>query len=544
MNSRRSETPKAVAISCKMVGGGSDGSLDICGRVCIIDEDENIIFHTFVKPQIPITNYRYEKTGIRAEYIRDAMPVKQVQRQIQDFLYNGEALWKIRMIGGKARILVGHGLDRDLESLGMEYPVHLTRNGKKKHGERAQQKYPSIAGTAFWAVITLTAPIDRLEYNNLTRIVVVIVKDDVELHNGTPLSSLLPWKMTPSSLNRNPNGVGISTIYVGQYGGNLPFLKLRGYENQSGIQDPYDDCVASMRLYARMRSQTHPVVVDDYSANGEAQHRRNFAACKLKDLEKMTPDALLEMSRSDYYCWCLDTKRSIARNEWTAELSRTIIIIGLLSVDVWAVKNGSNQMDRFMGHHLTMRQVLQCGSYYLTQRLRPLIRSHEDMLTSTTSPLLPSLPSLPFSKRMPTPMIPLPNTTNARQSLLPHSRRHLLLSLSLCPSLLLSLPIPAVARGLFQMPPPRLVNRYFLVRAGESEYESLGILNTNPVAKTSVDSGLSERGKRQTARAALELKKVGACDGDCWIWPSITQRSYQAAEIIAAVNDVSRRKGK
>lgn len=79
------------------------------------------------------------------------------------------------------------------------------------------------------------------------------------------------------------------------------------------------------------------------------------------------------------------------------------------------------------------------------------------------------------------------------------------------------------------------------MRAGESEFESLGIINTNPVAKTSVDSGLSEKGKKQTVKAALELKAMGACDKGCWIWPSITQRAYQAAEIIAAINGISRR---
>lgn len=86
-----------------------------------------------------------------------------------------------------------------------------------------------------------------------------------------------------------------------------------------------------------------------------------------------------------------------------------------------------------------------------------------------------------------------------------------------------------------------LCERYFLVRAGESEYEKIGIINTNPVAKTSVDNGLSEKGKTQTIRAAFDLKEMGACENNCWIWPSITQRSYQAAEIIAAVNGISRR---
>lgn len=79
------------------------------------------------------------------------------------------------------------------------------------------------------------------------------------------------------------------------------------------------------------------------------------------------------------------------------------------------------------------------------------------------------------------------------------------------------------------------------MRAGESDYESLGVINTNPVAKTSVDSGLSEKGKKQTVRAALQLKELGACDRNCWLWPSITQRAYQAAEIIASINGISRR---
>nr|KAJ0223217.1 hypothetical protein LSAT_V11C200083650 [Lactuca sativa] len=45
---------RAVALVCKMVGGGSDGSLDICAKVCIIDEYENILFRTYVKPHLPV----------------------------------------------------------------------------------------------------------------------------------------------------------------------------------------------------------------------------------------------------------------------------------------------------------------------------------------------------------------------------------------------------------------------------------------------------------------------------------------------------------
>ena len=66
--------------------------------------------------------------------------------------------------------------------------------------------------------------------------------------------------------------------------------------------------------------------------------------------------------------------------------------------------------------------------------------------------------------------------------------------------------------------------------------ESRGVVNTNPVHKTNMRNGLSDEGKKQVLIAAHNLAKSGACSEACWIWPSITQRAYQAAEIIAYVS--------
>ncbi|KAJ4729215.1 RNA exonuclease 4-like [Melia azedarach] len=222
--------PQVVALACKMVGGGSDGSLDLCGRVCIVDENENIIFHAYVKPPIPVTNYRYETTGIRPEYLRDAVPLRQVQRRIQDFLCNGEPMWKIRPRNGRARILVGHGLDHDLDRLQVEYPAIMRRD---------TAKYPPLMKTS-------------------------------------KLSNSLKY---------------LTQAYL-------------GYDIQTGIQDPYEDCVATMRLYMRMKSQTHRR--EDYPLASDPQNRNNFASWRQSELERMTPEELLAISRSDYYCWCLD----------------------------------------------------------------------------------------------------------------------------------------------------------------------------------------------------------------------------------------------
>lgn len=59
MGNNGNQVPGVVAMDCEMVGGGSDGTLDLCARVCLIDENENVIFHSYVKPIIPVTNFRY-----------------------------------------------------------------------------------------------------------------------------------------------------------------------------------------------------------------------------------------------------------------------------------------------------------------------------------------------------------------------------------------------------------------------------------------------------------------------------------------------------
>lgn len=66
---RGNESGRVVALDCEMVGGGSDGNLDLCARVCLVDEDENLVFHSYVKTEIPVTDFRYLKAYLSCIYV-------------------------------------------------------------------------------------------------------------------------------------------------------------------------------------------------------------------------------------------------------------------------------------------------------------------------------------------------------------------------------------------------------------------------------------------------------------------------------------------
>ncbi|WJX67585.1 hypothetical protein P8452_52040 [Trifolium repens] len=208
-----------------------NGLNGICGRFSNLGIRDNLTIGGGRGPQVVALACKMLQTsGIRHEYLRDAMPLKLVQRKIQEFLCNGEPIWTIRSRGGKARILVGHGLDHDLASLQIEYPTQKIRD---------TAKYPPLMKTS-------------------------------------KLSNSLKY---------------LTQAYL-------------GYDIQTGIQDPYDDCVAAMRLYIRMRAQIHKI--EDYPLASDPQNRNNFASWRQSELERMSPEHMLDISRSDYYCWCMD----------------------------------------------------------------------------------------------------------------------------------------------------------------------------------------------------------------------------------------------
>ncbi|GLJ21333.1 hypothetical protein SUGI_0392250 [Cryptomeria japonica] len=54
----------AIALDCEMVvGGDEDDSLDLCAGVCLVDEEEKVVFQCYVKPPLPIADYRLQNVS-------------------------------------------------------------------------------------------------------------------------------------------------------------------------------------------------------------------------------------------------------------------------------------------------------------------------------------------------------------------------------------------------------------------------------------------------------------------------------------------------
>lgn len=121
---------KYVALDCEMVGIGPEGRESALARVSVVNYNGHVLLDTFVKPVEPVTDYRTQWSGVRAQDLVDgaadyplsiarahrvlitaslrsiplfdaAMPFKEAQTRVSNLIHN--------------RILVGHALRNDLK---------------------------------------------------------------------------------------------------------------------------------------------------------------------------------------------------------------------------------------------------------------------------------------------------------------------------------------------------------------------------------------------------------------------------------------------
>lgn len=89
-----------LAMDCEMVQAGKRVLL---AEVTIVDWNFNVVYHSYVKPNIPVTDYRYEKSGITKEKLARGNSFTTVQNKVLELL--------------QGKILVGHSLENDLKAL-------------------------------------------------------------------------------------------------------------------------------------------------------------------------------------------------------------------------------------------------------------------------------------------------------------------------------------------------------------------------------------------------------------------------------------------
>ncbi|XP_022086300.1 apoptosis-enhancing nuclease-like [Acanthaster planci] len=105
---------KLIALDCEMVGVGPQGRTSALGRCSIVDYDCNILYDSYIKPELAIFHYRTPWSGIRKHHMVDAVPFREAQQQIAGIL--------------QGKILIGHALISDIQVLQLGHPWEDTRD--------------------------------------------------------------------------------------------------------------------------------------------------------------------------------------------------------------------------------------------------------------------------------------------------------------------------------------------------------------------------------------------------------------------------------
>ncbi|KAJ6443130.1 RNA exonuclease 4 [Purpureocillium lavendulum] len=111
---------KYVAMDCEMVGVGPGGHESSLARVSLVDFHGRQIYDSYVKQKERVTDWRTAVSGISQKEMRFARDFDEVQREVFDII--------------KDRILVGHDIRHDLESLRLSHPPRDIRDTAKHHG--------------------------------------------------------------------------------------------------------------------------------------------------------------------------------------------------------------------------------------------------------------------------------------------------------------------------------------------------------------------------------------------------------------------------
>jgi RNA exonuclease 4 len=97
-------------LRCGTVGIGPGGTDVAVGRVTLVNWENQVVFDTFVKVSVRVTDYRTAETGITAQALcsEKAQELEDVRAKVSVII--------------KGKIMIGHGLEMDLLALGVVHP--------------------------------------------------------------------------------------------------------------------------------------------------------------------------------------------------------------------------------------------------------------------------------------------------------------------------------------------------------------------------------------------------------------------------------------
>lgn len=105
---------KYLAIDCEMVGTGPKGSISQLARCSVVSYDGDVVYDKFIKPSVPVTDYRTRWSGIRHRDLVRATPFTEARKEI------------LKLLMGK--VVIGHAIHNDFKVLSYSHPAALTRD--------------------------------------------------------------------------------------------------------------------------------------------------------------------------------------------------------------------------------------------------------------------------------------------------------------------------------------------------------------------------------------------------------------------------------
>ena len=104
---------RIVSLDCEMVGVGPQLKSALA-RCSIVSYSGHVLYDEYVRPNLPITDYRSRWSGIRPRHMVHALSMSTAITQIRQIL--------------EGKILVGHSLHNDFHVLGFQHPEEDVRD--------------------------------------------------------------------------------------------------------------------------------------------------------------------------------------------------------------------------------------------------------------------------------------------------------------------------------------------------------------------------------------------------------------------------------